>query len=108
MISVICFSFTFSFEEIFFKTYSKVFPYYFCFLFSDAIPYFDFILDPTSFGKSVENMFHVSFLIKEGRAKMIVQDDRDDGLPYIRPMKEGKPGAGNNTLIRFHEKEKYF
>ena len=53
-------------------------------------------------------MFHVSFLIKEGRAKMIVRDDRDDGLPYIRPMKEGKSGAGNNTLIRFHEKEKYF
>ena len=53
-------------------------------------------------------MFHVSFLIKEGRAKLIVQDDRDDGLPYIRPMKEGKSGAGNNTLIRFYEKEKYF
>ena len=53
-------------------------------------------------------MFHVSFLIKEGRAKLIVQDDRDGGLPYIRPMKEGKPGAGNNTLIRFYEKEKYF
>jgi len=63
----------------------------------DAIPYFDFILDPTSFGKSVENMFHVSFLIKEGRAKMIVQDDRDDGLPYIRPMKEGKPGAAHHA-----------
>ena len=37
-------------------------------------------------------MFHVSFLIKEGRAKIIV-DDRDDGLPYIRPMKEGKSGT---------------
>ena len=41
-------------------------------------------------------MFHVSFLIKEGRAKMIV-DDRDDGLPYIRPMKEGKSGARDDN-----------
>jgi len=64
---------------------------------SDAIPYFDFILDPTSFGKSVENMFHVSFLIKEGRAKMIVRDDRDDGLPYIRPMKEAQAGAAHHA-----------
>ena len=77
-------------------------------MFSDAIPYFDFILDPTSFGKSVENMFHVSFLIKEGRAKMIVRDDRDDGLPYIRPMKEAQSGAGSNNLIWFHKKEKHF
>ena len=49
-------------------------------------------------------MFHVSFLIKEGRAKMIVRDDRDDGLPYIRPMKEAQSGAGNC----FHKKEKHF
>ena len=30
------------------------------------ISYFNFVLDPQSFGKSVENMFHFSFLVKEG------------------------------------------
>ena len=28
--------------------------------------YFRLVLDPTCFGTSIENMFHVSFLVKEG------------------------------------------
>ena len=34
-------------------------------------------------------MFHVSFLIKEGRAKMIIDDD----LPKIRPINQKKDGS---------------
>lgn len=50
-----------------------------------TIPYFEFILDPKSFAKSVENMFHVSFLVKEGRAKIILEES-EGGLPYIKPI----------------------
>jgi len=57
----------------------------------EPISYFNFILDPSSFGNSVENMFHVSFLIKEGRAKMIIDDD--DDLPKIRPINPKKDGS---------------
>lgn len=32
----------------------------------NPISYFNFVLDPHSFTKSVENMFHFSFLVKEG------------------------------------------
>lgn len=41
---------------------------------------FDFVINPRSFGQTVENMFYVSFLIKEGAFG--VQND-DDGLPTI-------------------------
>ena len=39
--------------------------------------------DPSCFGKSVENMFHVSFLVKEGKAKIFLEN----GIPVIKPVK---------------------
>ena len=41
---------------------------------------FDFVINPRSFGQTVENLFYVSFLIKEGAFG--VQND-DQGLPTI-------------------------
>ena len=41
---------------------------------------FRFVLDPTCFGTSIENMFHVSFLVKEG--KIVCQETV---LPMITP-----------------------
>jgi len=48
------------------------------------INYFQFVLHPTDFGASVENMFHVSFLIKENRAGISICPD--SGLPLIQPI----------------------
>ena len=31
------------------------------------VNYFKFVLNPDCFGTSIENMFHVSFLVKEGK-----------------------------------------
>ena len=40
----------------------------------------EYALDPQDFGRTVENLFYISFLIKEG--KLGVQND-DDGLPTL-------------------------
>merc|ERR1711935_13739 len=55
----------------------------------NPISYFNFILDPQSFTKSVENMFHFSFLVKEGKASFRLDDD-GRGLPFIAPLKTSK------------------
>lgn len=45
---------------------------------------FEYALNPRSFGQTVENLFYISFLIKEGA---IGVDQDDDGLPTLSPAK---------------------
>lgn len=39
------------------------------------IPYFKWICDPFSFPRTVENMFHTSFMLKESLASLYVLED---------------------------------
>ncbi|KAK3071286.1 hypothetical protein LTR53_008909 [Teratosphaeriaceae sp. CCFEE 6253] len=48
-----------------------------------GVPLFEFVLHPRSFGQTVENLFYISFLIKEGSVG--VSHD-GDGLPVISMM----------------------
>lgn len=45
-----------------------------------AVPLFKFCFNPQSFGQTVENLFYVSFLVKEGRAGIMYDSD---GMPTI-------------------------
>jgi non-structural maintenance of chromosomes element 4 len=42
---------------------------------------FEFAINPDSFGQTVENLFYISFLVKDGYVRV---DFDDDGLPTIR------------------------
>jgi len=44
--------------------------------------YFSFVIDPDSFCKTVENMFHVSFLVKQRLAVLAIGGN---GMPTIEP-----------------------
>jgi hypothetical protein len=49
-----------------------------------AVQLFDFVINPHSFGQTVENMFYTSFLIREGRVKVVTGDDAgEEGLPLL-------------------------
>ncbi|XP_005401974.1 PREDICTED: non-structural maintenance of chromosomes element 4 homolog A [Chinchilla lanigera] len=61
------------------------------------ISFFDFVVDPQSFSRTVENMFHVSFIIRDGFARVRLDRDR---LPVIEPANEGTEGIDHNTQVR--------
>ncbi|KAF8365417.1 hypothetical protein PRIPAC_83246, partial [Pristionchus pacificus] len=48
---------------------------------SRIIPYYWFVIDPTDFSKSVENMFYTSFLVKDNHIR--IEIDQQKGLPMI-------------------------
>lgn len=60
---------------------------------STPISYYEFVIDPNSFSRTVENMFHTSFLIRDGLARMYL----DDKMPCIAPVEEGEVEAGGSA-----------
>jgi hypothetical protein len=47
---------------------------------SGGLDLFKFIINPYSFGQTVENLFYVSFLIRDGKAGLLIDED---GIPSI-------------------------
>ncbi|TKX27356.1 non-structural maintenance of chromosome element 4 [Elsinoe australis] len=60
---------------------------------------FDFVVNPRSFGQTVENLFYISFLIKEGEVG--VQMD-GDGLPAL-VVNEERPEAARERNSTKHQ-----
>lgn len=60
---------------------------------TSPISYYEFVVDPNSFSRTVENIFHMSFLIRDGLARMYMDSDK---LPCIAPVEEGEVEAGGS------------
>nr|XP_005489917.2 non-structural maintenance of chromosomes element 4 homolog A isoform X2 [Zonotrichia albicollis] len=73
-----------------------------------SISFFDFVVDPNSFARTVENMFHVSFLVRDGLAEIKLDEDE---LPIIEPVKpregeeESRAAARNQVVISLDQSQ---
>ncbi|KAM5471827.1 hypothetical protein MauCBS54593_003233 [Microsporum audouinii] len=65
-----------------------------------GIPLFQFCINPRSFGQSVENMFYVSFLVRDG--SIGVSMDRDN-LPTLLPAEPLRPSEAREQGIQKHQ-----
>lgn len=73
---------------------------------TSPISYYEFVIDPNSFSRTVENIFHTSFLIRDGLARMYLDDFK---LPCIEPieeeaMEDGDSSSRKQCIISFSPK----
>lgn len=54
------------------ETASNVVKVFQCLSFVGPIPFYKFVIDPASFSKSIENIFYLSFLVNDSRARMYI------------------------------------
>ncbi|NXX92966.1 NSE4A protein, partial [Centropus bengalensis] len=73
------------------------------------ISFFDLVIDPNSFARTVENIFHVSFIIRDGLARLKLDVDK---LPIIEPLESDEvrkvdcsSGARNQVVISLSHQE---
>ncbi|XP_068955230.1 non-structural maintenance of chromosomes element 4 homolog A isoform X2 [Petaurus breviceps papuanus] len=65
------------------------------------ISFFDFVIDPDSFARTVENIFHVSFIVRDGFARIRLDQDK---LPIIEPITQGnEESEQQSTQIRHQD-----
>ncbi|KAI1704175.1 EP-interacting inhibitor of differentiation 3 [Ditylenchus destructor] len=49
-----------------------------------SVGYYEFVLNPGDFGESIQNMFHVAFLLRDGHVRLTV--DKRTNLPVLKKL----------------------
>ena len=52
---------------------------------ASPVDFFELVVNPTSFGHTIENIFHLSFLVKDGLVKIFLNEHE---LPVVEPVKD--------------------
>ncbi len=56
----------------------------------NSVDFYEMVLDCTSFGRTVENIFYLSFLIRDGHVTLCLDDS---SLPVLKPERASKVSA---------------
>jgi hypothetical protein len=72
---------------------------------SEGIPFFPFFINPKSFGQSSENLFFISFLVRDGRAGLHLSGNDELIITHRQRYEEDEdeeaPGAPCQGVMEF-------
>ena len=63
------------------------------------INYFEFVIDPRSFGQTIENIFYLSFSARDARAKIEIDADGFPIVYYVDDLTEDEKELDNKQCI---------
>jgi hypothetical protein len=61
----------------------------------ESVEFYEFVINPKSFSQTIENIFHLSFSVKQGFAKLSVAPDGRLMVAPARPTQQAEEGNGN-------------
>lgn len=61
----------------------------------ESIEFYEFVINPTSFSQTIENIFHLSFSVKQGFAKLTVAPDGCLMVSPAKPTDHAERGDGS-------------
>lgn len=69
------------------------------------VPYLTIVVDDSDFGKTVENVFHFSFLVKEGYDKIIIHKGITSVEPVDEQVRVRSTAQANQVLFSFSQRD---
>lgn len=78
--------------------------YHYLAKYPSGISFWDFVFDPTSYGRTVENIFHFSFLIRDGNASLNLNEDSTLIAKIANPPSEEQLDSlnKNQCILKFN------
>lgn len=70
---------------------------------NNIVPFFETLVDPKSFSQTVENIFHASFLVKEGKLGLKAENDKKIVLTV--PIEKKNQVGGTQSIFSFSMKD---
>lgn len=63
----------------------------------DPVPidYFELVVNPDSFGHTIENMFHLAFLVKDGFVRVFLNENQ---IPVVEPVDQNEEAADQSRM----------
>ncbi|KDN50373.1 hypothetical protein K437DRAFT_255077 [Tilletiaria anomala UBC 951] len=72
---------------------------------ADGVSMFDFAIDPKSFGNTVENLFYISFLIRDGKTQLVMPGEESNANGVVPKLRVREPAEEEDYVAGLRKQQ---